>query len=279
MRICFTSDLHGARRHYDELEELLRAETPDLLILGGDLMPDGDVDNPVESQLAFVRRDFMQRVDVWRSFAPRMTVTCLVGNHEWSCVEQALRSEQDAGRLVLLDHHHVWRHEGIGFLGFAITPPTPHNVKDFERRDMPDDDVPEFSGVIWDAARRQTRDAELVEHFRRQPTVAEELEQIETPAEPWILVAHAPPHGTKLDRLPGLSYPIGSRAVRAFIEQRQPYCSLHGHVHESPAVTGSYIDRLGRTLCVNPGQSRERLHAVLFDAEHPAQTIRHTVLK
>ena len=40
MRVCFTSDLHGAASLYEQLEELLRAQTPDLLILGGDLFPD-----------------------------------------------------------------------------------------------------------------------------------------------------------------------------------------------------------------------------------------------
>ena len=64
MRICFTSDLHGARRHYDQLEELVRAETPDLLILGGDLLPDGDPDNPAETQVAHVNGEFMRRIEV-----------------------------------------------------------------------------------------------------------------------------------------------------------------------------------------------------------------------
>ena len=52
-------------------------------------------------------------------------------------------------------------------------------------------------------------------------------------AAPWIFVCHAPPHDTALDRLPQVPHPIGSRAVRRFIEQRQPLVSLHGHVHES----------------------------------------------
>ena len=42
--------------------------------------------------------------------------------------------------------------------------------------------------------------------------------------------------------------PVGSKAVRAAIEQYQPLVSLHGHVHESRGVA-----RLGRTTCINPG--------------------------
>jgi len=42
--------------------------------------------------------------------------------------------------------------------------------------------------------------------------------------------------------------PVGSTAVRHFIERVQPMLSLHGHIHESPG----YI-RIGRTLCINAG--------------------------
>ncbi len=76
-----------------------------------------------------------------------------------------------------------------------------------------------------------------------------------------------------------MPYPIGSRAVRQFIEQRRPLVTLHGHIHESPIVTGSYADRVGDSLCINPGQSHTRLHAVLFDTARPAETLRHTVLR
>src|SRR5574341_442866 len=63
-----------------------------------------------------------------------------------------------------------------------------------------------------------------------------------------------------LDRLHGGLTPIGSRAVRRFIDSRQPPLTLHGHVHESPGV-----ERLGKTVCVNPGDSMARLHAVRVD--------------
>jgi Icc-related predicted phosphoesterase len=278
MLICFTSDLHGDRRLYSQLEELLRRETPDLLILGGDLLRDGDGDDPMAAQVALTRRDLLPRLATWRTFAPRMAIACLAGNHEWVGTRDVFQAEHDAGRLVLLSAR-VWPFNGVRFLGYACTPPTPHTVKDFERRDLPEDGEPAFEGVVWDPSSNEVRDAALVEHFRRHPSMAEDLAQFETPAAPWIFVAHAPPYDSRLDRLPGLPYPIGSRAVRQFIEQRQPAVSLHGHVHESPMVTGHFSDTLGRTLCINPGQAHEHLHAVLFDAARPAETLRHTVLK
>lgn len=279
MRICFTSDLHGHADLYDQLEELLRAETPDLLILGGDLFADGEPHDPVGTQLAYIERDFMGRVAIWRAAAPRLTVACVQGNHDWACAREVLQAHHDAGRIALLEHRRLWHHKGFALLGHPSAPPTPFTVKDFERLDLPGDGIPEFGGAVWDPIRRRPREVDLAEHFRSQPTMAEELEQAPSAPDPWILVAHTPPHGSNLDRLPTVPHPIGSRAVRRFIETRQPHCALHGHVHESPEASGSFTDRIGRTLCINPGQNFTRLYAVLFDAERPAETVRHTVLR
>ena len=77
-----------------------------------------------------------------------------------------------------------------------------------------------------------------------------------------ICVFHPPPYDTDLDQAPAIDsefrmqmsggapkmIPVGSTAVRAFIEEHQPLLALHGHVHESKAA-----QRIGRTLCLNPG--------------------------
>lgn len=63
----------------------------------------------------------------------------------------------------------------------------------------------------------------------------------------WVLVTHAPPHGTKLDQIPEGTH-VGSKSIRKFIEQKQPLLALCGHVHEARNT-----EKLGRTLMVNPG--------------------------
>jgi Icc-related predicted phosphoesterase len=277
MQVCYTSDLHGSAAHYDALEDLLRATTPDLLVLGGDLLPDGVADDPVGSQVAYVHHVFAPRIETYRDGNPGLRVACLVGNHEWQCAADALAEYHRAGVLVLLTPEAPWTYGGVTFVGYPCTPPTPHTVKDFERLDLPGDEIPAFGGAVWDASRQSTRDAALAEHFERRPTIQAELAGIPHVAAPWILVAHAPPHDTKLDRLPAIPIPIGSRAIRAFILERQPLVTLHGHIHEGPEVSGSVTDRLGATLCINPGQDRARLYAVTFGTDDPAGTLRHTV--
>ncbi|MDH4322308.1 MAG: metallophosphoesterase family protein [Desulfobulbaceae bacterium] len=66
-----------------------------------------------------------------------------------------------------------------------------------------------------------------------------------------ILVSHAPPHGTKTDRLGNNSH-VGSCAIRALIEEQQPELCLTGHIHEAKGV-----DTIGRTTIINPGMLRD----------------------
>ena len=68
---------------------------------------------------------------------------------------------------------------------------------------------------------------------------------------PLILVSHAPPHGTKADRLRSGAH-VGSTAVRGFIDQEQPALCLTGHIHEARSM-----DRLGATLIINPGMLQD----------------------
>jgi Icc-related predicted phosphoesterase len=51
-----------------------------------------------------------------------------------------------------------------------------------------------------------------------------------------VLVCHAPPYGTALDRVrPGLH--AGSTAVRDFIQQHQPAHFFCGHIHEAQGIS------------------------------------------
>ena len=80
---------------------------------------------------------------------------------------------------------------------------------------------------------------------------AELAERLEPFAEfhPLVLICHAPPYGTALDRVrDGLH--AGSRAVRDFVGRHQPEYLFCGHIHEAE---GAEI-RMGNTKAVNVGQ-------------------------
>lgn len=77
-----------------------------------------------------------------------------------------------------------------------------------------------------------------------------------------ILVSHAPPHGTKLDRIhSGLH--VGSTAVWKVIDEKQPDIAICGHIHE-----GTGIDKIGKTVVVNCGLAARGYYALIIREEN-----------
>jgi Icc-related predicted phosphoesterase len=108
----------------------------------------------------------------------------------------------------------------------------------------------------WDSPREKPED-ELYKVFEE---VAQDLEE----GVPAIFNLHIPPYDSTLDLAPELTddlrvvskggevsmHPVGSKAVRRFIEERQPILSLHGHIHESRGAV-----KVGKTVAINPGST------------------------
>ena len=114
-------------------------------------------------------------------------------------------------------------------------------------------------------------------YIRRHPSIEEELAGLSMDdPEHTICLFHSPPFDTGLDTLHN-GRPIGSRAIGEFILKRQPLMSLHGHIHESPYMSGIFHTHIGRTLSVNAGHGHKRLHAAFFDPDNPAATLNHTL--
>jgi Icc-related predicted phosphoesterase len=74
-----------------------------------------------------------------------------------------------------------------------------------------------------------------------------------------LMICHTPPYDTALDRLVN-GTPVGSPAVRAFIEQHRPDVAVVGHIHE-----GRGVERVGQTLVLNAGALRDGGYVMLED--------------
>ena len=74
-----------------------------------------------------------------------------------------------------------------------------------------------------------------------------------------LMICHTPPYDTRLDRLMN-GTPVGSPAVRRFIEARAPDVAVVGHIHE-----GRGEDRLGPTRVLNPGALRDGGYVLIED--------------
>ncbi len=275
MRLLYTSDLHGSEGHYAKLMTVAENARPDLVVLGGDLLPDDAAMNPKSfgvGQPAYVREQFRRHITDLREQCGCGGVLVIFGNHDWCGSQVAMRELADEGLVAILNHKESVEVDGLSFVGYSYTPPTPWFVKDFERLDRTGDRPPLLGGARWNAQFSRSVQHSGKQLFDGLPSIVDDLASMKIPSDPWIFVAHAPPYGTCLDQSFGKES-FGSHSIREAIEQHQPLLSLHGHIHESPSVTGSWRETLGKTIAVNPGQTVRQLSHVLIDIDVSAKTI------
>jgi len=107
-----------------------------------------------------------------------------------------------------------------------------------------------------------SKDGELVPYSLnetlKQISIEEHLEEITKGLDmsKLILVAHTPPYKTVCDFNRENKH-VGSRAVKDFIEKHQPYATIHGHIHETVDLKGTYIQTIGITKCIAVGNDHK----------------------
>ena len=272
MDLLFCSDIHGDEGHFARLISVAAQTRSQVIILGGDMLPDDSALEPKKmghGQPAYVREKFRNYVTALREGSGCEEVLVIFGNHDWGSSVTAMRELETDGLLRILDMEKPYQHAGLYFIGYSCTPPTPWYVKDFERLDVPGDTPPLLGGARWDARFSRPSQQSSTYLFNSVKTMEEELSHLKAPPNPWVFVAHAPPYLSKLDRYYG-DQAWGSKSIRGAIEKHQPMLSLHGHIHESPDVTGAYQDAIGKTIAVNPGQSRSALYYATIRVDVPA---------
>lgn len=271
----FTSDLHGQGSLYEQLLAMAATRNPEVVILGGDLAPHEAGAEGLVRQRVFHEGFLVEFARRLGEAAPGAELLLLMGNDDWAGNLPCL--ERHDGGLWRLIHGRSLEVRGTRVAGLSWVPITPFAMKDWDRwEDGNDEHPPRLDGMTsWSGQVEPVR----FDPARRAPTIAGALAELEAlgPAEHTVFVLHSPPRDTHCDRI-GAGVHVGSRAIRAFVERRQPPLVLSGHIHESPRLSSSYRDTVGRTVVVNPGQfGTSRLCGVWFDPLDPAATLTHTV--
>jgi Icc-related predicted phosphoesterase len=282
--LCFfCSDLHGRRDRYAKLFQAIESQRPAGVFLGGDLLPGlftgvgttpGAEEDFVEDFLVAGFERLRERLG---DDYPRVFV--ILGNDDYRAFEPVFEEVETRG---LWSYAHGRRMEFRGFevYGYSFVPPTPFLLKDWERYD-----VSRFVDPGCVSPEEGRRSVAIEPREARFETIQKDLDRLTADADlsRAVLLFHTPPYQTKLDRaaLDGrmvdhvpLDVHVGSIAVRRFIEARQPGLTLHGHVHESARLTGSWQDRIDGTLMLGAAHDGPELALVRFDLEQPGAASR-----
>ena len=286
-RCLFVSDLHGSIAKLGVLLEATRREAPDIVFLGGDLLPFGGrlaagaaasvaASGPESGRPAPGGGSFLlgPLTDALRALRGEMgehypLLAVILGNDDPRREESALREGEREGLWRYL-HDRRLRRGGYTLYGYSFVPPTPFLLKDWERYD-----VSRFVDVGAVPPTAGWRSVPIPRDEAEHATIREDLERLAggRRLDRAVFLFHAPPYGSALDLadLEGqmvdhapLDVHIGSIAVRRFIEQRQPYLTLHGHAHESARLSGSWRERIGDTWCFSAAHDGPELAVVRF---------------
>ncbi len=284
MRVLYTSDLHGEVHLYQQLLRQAQSSSAQIIALGGDLFPTFSPIKRYEDILPN-QRTFIDQflIPFFKNMIENTEVKCLFlipGN--WDLAYPYL-FKNPFEYLIDLDRNIYRLNNGYEIIGYPFVPPTPFRSKDYEKMDHPNLDWPPQKNPSYIRISEQGEGLRPIDpyHFlRSRDTIENDLKRLPKPQAPerTIFMTHSPPYGTCLDRIQGGKY-AGSQSIRAYIESVQPFLTLHGHIHEAPKISGSFIDRIGETISINPGQFiSKQLHAVIFDFDYLTKTLKHTYL-
>ncbi|MFO7809980.1 MAG: hypothetical protein R6V47_01235 [Candidatus Delongbacteria bacterium] len=277
----FVSDIHGSIYRYEKLFELILQEKPEAVFIGGDILPSGLM---LKDPGDFLSNGIIAPLKNLKSLMGKEypNIFLILGNDDGKQDEERIMEEDKNGLWSYIHNRKIIFKERSIF-GYSYIPPTPFLMKDWEKYDVSRYSDP---GCISPEEGKRTYEAEP--NFIRYTTIKKDLEILfkDEDISNSVLLFHSPPYKTNLDRadLGGKFYDsvpldvnVGSIAIKEMIEERQPYLSLHGHIHESSRLTGRWDDIIGRTRLFSAAYDGRKLAVVKFDLDDPSTAIRSII--
>lgn len=292
MKLLVTSDFHGNTEHLHALEEVVRAQKPDIFVYAGDFSPARMWWPTPEDAIKYLEENFFNVIE--RLEVPYKVV--IPGNTDYKLVcEHFGRIYQDPHRCLLVVNKSV-RIKNVRLLCYTTTSYTDHCLKDFEAFDkftadpvilaekkkrnqifsLPQKTPPSVLTTADDKITYDEAFFRIFKNFDSLPQMYKEqlaltnyerqerlftgpndyefdVEDSGAPAHT-ILVSHSPPFDTCADFImPGLH--VGSPDTRKAIEHFKPDAAFSAHIHQSVYASGQYEDRIGSTRVFTVGNT------------------------
>lgn len=280
LKICYTSDIHGDKLSVKKLFHFVREREIFHIVLGGDILPTiNEFDPESDVQKIFILNFLAGSLLKLFKISGKRNLYIIPGNNDLLASMKYFDFLEKKGLLINIDRKTVKLNDTFELTGYPFVPPTDFSFKDFEKRDKIGDELKTQRLLAFISKDGKLVRTGLEEHFINRNTIEEDLNTLvkEKTAKETIYVMHSPPFGTKLDVIYN-ERNVGSRAIYEFIERYQPLLTLHGHIHESYKMTGEYSVKIGETVSMNPGRSKNQIHVVTFNPENLENSIEFTEL-
>jgi Icc-related predicted phosphoesterase len=285
MKMLYTSDTHVYPGHLTRMLKAAAALRPALVVFGGDLIPDWKrtIRESIPSHRAWVEQKLLPAVQAFRQSFPDVRILLDLGNDDLAAALPLLEA-RDGIDFELLHMRVTQVGPQLAMVGYMAVNPTPFGIKDRERPDSR-----RWTGLEVEGVRRA---GEVTVSGADRPvildpgdgTVEDDLEELSErlqtsrwSSHDFLFVSHCPPRNTALD-LTSMHTHVGSLAIRRFVERwaaaGRLRASFHGHIHESPMMSGRMTELFGRVPSFNVGQESRLLRALLLETEDPADSAR-----
>lgn len=295
-RIAFTADLHGDEEKYRQLSGYALSHDIDSVIIGGDIgpkrfplyQPNLSKDYYITLQADFLKSSLQGLLSPLKEGG--IEIYIIEGNDDVK-VNHELLKRHDGELYNLLNSKRFSLTDDFEIIGYPYVPITPFRIKDWEKYDLSEPpESPELKARYemrvrygyrldgFKSSKDGWKDFVFDEGMATEDSIEKDLLRPEFWKDPknTVYVMHTPPDSTNLDMV--ATGHVGSFAVRNFIERCQPYLTLHGHIHETVAISGKFSDRIGETLCMSAGNIEgEDLSVVVFDLYEPRKAKRITL--
>ena len=264
-KLIYTADLHGNEEFYKRLLKKAEKENCEAVVIGGDLCgrEGSTLNDKIKNQKIFLKKFMLPLFRKFKETNKNKEIYLIMGNDDFRVNLEVLETAEKNKILKSIHKKSIRLKENFNIAGYSFVNPTPFRLKDWEKPDYENNKSP---SQIFD---EETRSVE-----KENGTIQEDLINLKKLSNPkkTICAVHAPPYNTKLDVIASGTH-VGSKSVREFIEKEQPFLTLHGHIHESPKMSGSWKDKIGNTTCINVGSSypEDILNCVVINLENMAE--------
>ena len=265
MKIIYVTDLHGDRIKYEKIVDIAIESKADAVINGGDMYPKN---KSLHEQGDFIKNELHKHFEQFEQ--NRIHYLCYPGNDDLKIFDPLFQEECSCFKYVNDLAQKIIPINNIDFIGMNWVVDYPFRLKDRCRMDHKDYKFQQQFGTGLLSVENGWKEIyDWPEYAAKLPTIKDELENLPEPHnEQAVYIIHMPPVELGLDVCMDGRI-VGSESVYEFIKKKQPLFSLHGHIHESPDVSGIWKNKIGDTVAIQPGQL-EMLTFVIIDTETKA---------
>ncbi|TFF92850.1 MAG: phosphoesterase [Promethearchaeota archaeon] len=265
MKIIYVTDIHGVKWKYESIFDEAIANKVDIVINGGDLFPTRPSFFIQDEFIVNFLEGYMKKFEqegIFHLFQP--------ANDDLAMHDELLQKvtgKFEFNRTIAQKKTKIQDYE---FIGFNFVTDLPFGLKDRARMDIPDFEFQKQIGKPLISTKDGLKEINnWFSYARSLPTIEEELEKLSKPdfMKKTVYVMHMPPAKVSLDVCSDARC-VGSFAIYNFIKKNQPLLTLHGHIHESPQISNKWMNNIGKTICIQPGQSnyyQKFLNYVIID--------------